>query len=101
MMNIRTKKNASKDGMYGHTTVKCTTFKALVKQAKLKKVKHFEKKKWYTKDEVNIMAQKQVKKALKKMKKKHTEELRAFEKVGVFDSDQESINCSSSKNGKV
>ena len=47
------------------------------------------------------MVQKQVKKAMKKKKKKHTEELRAFKEMSVFDSDQESFNSSSSKEGNV
>ena len=46
----------------------CTTLKALVKQAKQKKGKHFQKKKRFTKHEVNIMVQKQVEKAMKQKK---------------------------------
>ena len=46
------------------------------------------------------MVQKQVKRAMKKNKKKHTEELRAFEKMSVSDSDQESINSSSCREGE-
>ena len=60
-----------------HTTDECTMLKALVEQAKQRKDKHFQKKKRFTKYEVNIMV---LKKAMKKMKKKHTEELRAFKK---------------------
>ena len=47
------------------------------------------------------MVQKQVKKALKQKKRKHTEELSAFEKWIFSDSDQESINRSSSEEDKV
>ena len=54
--------------------------KMLTKQANQKKGKHFKKKKRYTKHKVNVMVQKQVKKALKQKKRKRTEELRAFEK---------------------
>ena len=46
------------------------------------------------------MVQKQVKKAMKKKEKKHTEELFAFEKMNVSNSDQESFNSSSSKEGE-
>ena len=45
------------------------------------------------------MVQKQVKKALIKKKKKHTEELCAFEKMCVLHSDQESLNSGFSKEG--
>ena len=45
------------------------------------------------------MVQKQVKHALKQRKKKRTEELHAFEKIIVSDSDQESVNSSSSEEG--
>ena len=84
--------------MCGHTTDECTTLKALVKQAKQKKGSHFQKKKRFTKHEVNIMVQKQVKKVMKKNKKnKRTEELRAFEKMSVSDSGQESSDSSSSE----
>ena len=89
-------------GMCGHTTDECTTLKALVKQAKQKKGNHFQKKKRFTKHEVNIMVQKQVKKALKQnKKKKRTEELRAFENMSVSDSDQESSDSSSSEEGEI
>ena len=46
------------------------------------------------------MVQKQVKKALKQKKRKHTEELYEFKEMSVSDSDQESINSSSSEEGK-
>ena len=55
---------------------KCITLKALVKQAKQKKGKNYEKINTFDKLEVNIMVQKQIKKAPKK-KKKCTEEQRA------------------------
>ena len=57
--------------------------------------------KMYTKHEVNIMVQKQVKKAVKQKKRKRTEELHAFEKMSFSESDQESINSSSSKEGEI
>ena len=59
------KKFCQYHGMCGHTTDECTTLKALVKQAKQKKGSHFQKKKRFTKHKVNIMVQKQVKKAMK------------------------------------
>ena len=49
-------------GTCGHTTDQCSTLMALVKQAKQKRSKYFDK---FTKHEVNFMVQKQVKKALK------------------------------------
>ena len=64
----------------GRTTDEYTNLKALVKQAKQKKGKHFQKKKIFTKHEVNIIVKKWVKKVMKKKKKKHTEEPCAFEK---------------------
>ena len=88
-------------GTCGHTTDQCTTLKALVKQAKQKKSRHFDKKKSFTKHEVKVMVQKQVKKALKKKKRKLTEELHAFMKMCVSDLDQESMNSSSSEEGEV
>ena len=36
-----------------------------------------------------------------KEKKKHTEELHAFKKMSISDSDQESINSSASKEGEI
>ena len=75
--------------------------KALAKQRKQKKGKHFEKKKRYSKYEVNIMVQKLVKKALKQNKRKSTEELREFETMSISDSDQESFNSSSSEEGEI
>ena len=46
------------------------------------------------------MVQKQVKKALKQ-KKKRTEDLSAFGKMSVSDSDQVSMNSSSSEEGEI
>ena len=84
----------------GHTKDQCTTLKALVKLAKQKKSKHFDKMKRFTKHEINVMVQKQVKKALKQEKRKHTGEVWAFKKTSVSDSDQKSKNSSSNKEGK-
>ena len=67
------KKFCQYHGMCGHTTDQCTTLKALVKQAKQKKNNHFDKKKRFTKHEVNVMVQKEVKKALKQNIRKRTE----------------------------
>ena len=84
MKNIQEGSFASKHhGICGHTTDQCTTFNALVKQAKQKKSKHFDKQKKFTKHEVSVMVQKQVKKALKQKKRKCIEELCAFEKMSV------------------
>jgi len=96
------KKFCQYHGTCGHTTDECTTLKALVKQAKQKKGSHFQKKKRFTKHEVNIMVQKQVRKAMKKSKKKkRTEELRAFENMSVSDSGEESSDSSSSEEGEA
>ena len=93
------KKFCQYHGVCRYTTDQCTTLKALVKQSKQKKRKHFDKKKRFTIHEVNIMVQKQVKKVLDK--RKRTGELPAFKKMSVSNSDQESMNSSSSKEGKV
>ena len=85
----------------GHTTVECTILKALLKQAKQKKEKYFDEKKRFTKHEVNIMVQKEVKQAMKKKKKKYAEELHAFEIISVFNPDQESFNRSSREEGEI
>ena len=61
----------------GHTLDECTTLKALIKQSKQKKGKHFHKKS-YTKDEVKIMVQKQVKKATKKPRKRRKRRKRSI-----------------------
>ena len=47
------------------------------------------------------MVQKQVKYAMKKKKKKHTEVLRSFKKINVSDSDQESFGISFSEEGEI
>ena len=60
------KKFCQLNDTYGHTTDECTTLKAVITKAKQKKGKPLEKKTRYTKHEVNIMVQKQVKKAIKK-----------------------------------
>ena len=52
------KKFCQYHGTCGHTTDECTTLKALVKQRKQKKEKNFEKKKRFTKHEVNIIVKK-------------------------------------------
>ena len=44
--------------------------------------------------------QKQVKKALKQIRRKRAEELRAFKNMIVSDSDEDSMNSSSSKEGE-
>ena len=62
------KKFCQYHGTCGHTTEECTTLKALVKQAKQKKGKHFQKKKRFTKHEVNIMVQNQMGKTMKQKK---------------------------------
>ena len=48
-----------------------------------------------------MMVQKQVKIALNHEKRKRTEELRVFKKACVSNSDQESMNNSSSEEGEV
>ena len=63
--------------------------------------KQFDKKKSFTKHEVNALVQKQFKKALKQKKRKRTDEVRAFEKMSVSDSEQEPINSSPSEEGEV
>ena len=95
------KKFCQYHGTCGHTTDECSTLKALVKKAKQKQGKHFQKKKRFTKHEVNVMVQKQVKRVMKKKKKMHTEELRALEKMSGSDSYQESFNGSSSEEGEI
>ena len=60
------KKFCQHHGTCGHTMDECTTQKTLAKQAKQKKEKHFEKKKRFTKHEVNVMVQKSLKKKKKK-----------------------------------
>ena len=74
---------------------------SVLPSAKQKKGKHFEKKERYIKHEVNVMLQKRVKKALKQKKKTRIDELCTFENMSVSDSEQESMNSSSSKEGEV
>ena len=50
---------------HANNTDQFTTLKALVRQAKHKKVKHFEKKKRFTKHKVIVMVQKNVNKFFK------------------------------------
>ena len=95
------KKFCQYHGTCVHTTDQCITLKTLIKQAKQNKSKHVDKKKRFTKYEANVTVRKQVKKALKQKRRKPTEELRAFEKMSVSNSNQESINSSSSKEGEV
>ena len=72
------KKFCQYHGTCRHTMDLCTTLKALVKQVKQKKRKYVDNKRRFTKHEVNVLVQKQVKKALKQKKRKRTAELRAF-----------------------
>ena len=58
-------------------------------------------KKRFTKHEVNVMVQKQARKALKQKIRKCIEELRAFEKISVSDSEQESMNSRPSEEGEI
>ena len=88
-------------GTCGHTTDQGTTLKALVKQVKQKRSKHFDNNKRFTMHEVKAIVQKQIKKALKQKQRKRTEELQTFKKMSVSDSDQESMNNSSSEEGEV
>ena len=76
----------------GYTADQCTTLKALVKQAKHKRIKHFDKKKY------GVKASQE---SSETEKRKHTEEVRAFKKMSVTDSDQESMNSSSSEEDRV
>ena len=55
-----------------HTMGNCTMLRALVKQAKQKRNNPFDKKKRFTKHGVNVVVQKQLKKALNQKKRKHT-----------------------------
>ena len=77
------------------------TLKVLVRHAKQKGGKHLKIKTRCTKHEVNVMVQKRVKKALKQKKKDRAEELRAFDKISVSNSDQESIDSNSSEEGQI
>ena len=65
------KKFCQYHGKCSHSTSKCTTLKALIKQAKSNKSKEFRKggKKTYTKHKVNVLIKKKIKKAFKGRKK--------------------------------
>ena len=82
-IKVKRKKYCQHHGTCGLSMDKCTTLKALVKQAK----QNFQKKKGSP--------------CMRSTSKKHTEELRAFEKISVSNSDQESFNNSSSEEGKI
>ena len=75
----------------GHSTNECTLVKPLVHKEKMKKQKSSKERK-YTKHEVNILVERNMKKALKKRKKQCEEEFRAFKSMNVSDSDEESNN---------
>ena len=45
-------------GAFEHTSDKCTILKALIKQAKQKRSRHFKKENKYTKQEVNVILEK-------------------------------------------
>ena len=79
----------------------CTTLKALTRQTKQKKSKHFNKKLKYTKHEANVMVEKKVEKSLKWKKRKHTVNFRAIWKMSASDSKQESISNTSGEEGKI
>ena len=54
-----------------------------------------------TKHEVNAVVQETIKKPLKQVKWKRTDELRACEKMIVSNSNQESTDISSSEEGEI
>ena len=79
----------------------CTTLKALIKKAESNKSKGFKKgvDKTYTKHEVNVLIEKELKKAFKG-RKKRKQELHTFEKMDVSRSEESNqspdyINASS------
>ena len=78
-------------GLCGHTTDDCTALMALISQGKQNKSKQSIKEKRQTKNDVNVMVGKKIKKALKK-KKKLTDEIRAFEKMSISASEQEYLH---------
>ena len=86
--------------LYGYTTDQCTMLMAQVEQAKQKRSKQCDKKKRFIKHELNVMVLKQVKKVLKQ-KRKRAEELLAFEKKSVSNSDYESISIIFSEEGEM
>ena len=55
----------------------------------------------YTKHEVNILLDKKMRKAPKKRKKQHAEELRAIEIMSVSDSDENSGNINPIEEGEI
>ena len=83
--------------MYGHTTDKCTALKASIKQAKQKRSKHFKKEKKDTREKVNAMVERKMKKALNQRRRVRIEEICVFEKMSVSHSEQESISSSFSE----
>ena len=87
--------------MCGHTMDECKMLKIQYRQAKQKESKHFEKEKKYTKHEVDVEVGKKVNKVLKKKTRRHTEEPHTFGKMSLSNSGQESINRSSSEEGKI
>ena len=74
--------------------------KTLVQWDKPKKFKVSKERKC-TKHEVNVLAERKVKKAMKKQKKQRKEELCAFENMSVSDSDKEQKIESPSKKGEI
>ena len=82
------KKICQYHGICGHTTNESMLLKFLVQKEKLIKFKANKKRK-YTKHEVNVLVERKVKKAMKKKKKKCKEELGEFENMSVSDSDEE------------
>ena len=75
--------------------------KILDQVSQVEKGKQLKNKKKYTKHEINVMVGKKVKKVLKKKYVICTDELPAFEKMSVSDSEPESLDSSSSKEGEV
>ena len=65
MRNLQRKKFCQYHGKCSHSTERCNTLKALIKRAKSNKSKGFRKgdKKTYTKNEVNVLIEKKLKKA--------------------------------------
>ena len=94
------KKYCQYHGTCRHHSNKCAYIKFLVKKEKPKKQKASKERK-YNKHEVNILVERKMKNALKKTKKQCEEELRAFENMIVWDSDEESKNVHSSEEGEI
>ena len=78
-------------GTCRYSTDKCTTLKALIKEALQKKSQHFKKGKKYTKHDIKIIVERKIKKALELKKRKYTQEVEAFENRRFSDFTQESI----------